>query len=92
MVEGVTRRLRVLAEHPRLGKPNDVRDEFEDAQAYVDNGYAEWITPERTTPVEATVAEGAPETTVARPSARRTPKERTAESSEGSTSRRREAK
>jgi hypothetical protein len=37
------RRLRVLAEHPAIGKPNDVLADFPGAQAYIDAGLAEWI-------------------------------------------------
>lgn len=37
------RRLRVLSGHPHLGRPNDVVREFENAQAYVDAGFCEWI-------------------------------------------------
>ena len=61
------RRLRVLSEHPLLGKPNDIRDEFEGAQAYVDNGSAEWVREE---PVETAMRSGAPETTSRRRKAR----------------------
>lgn len=45
------RRLRVLAGHPHLGRPNDVVREFEGVQAYVDAGFCEWIDdePETTT-------------------------------------------
>ena len=71
------RRLRVLAEHPRLGRPNDVLPEFEGAQAYIDVGVAEWLdesTPvevvERAVPVETTVLDEPMETAVTRPSAR----------------------
>lgn len=39
----MTRRLRVLSEHPHLGRPNDVVREFEGAQAYVDAGFCEWV-------------------------------------------------
>lgn len=65
------RRLRVLSEHPHLGKPGDDRDGFEGAQAYVDAGLAEWIGPDRSVEVETTGAGGAPETAVTRPSPRR---------------------
>lgn len=74
------RRLRVLYAHPNLGKPTDVRDEFEDAQAYVDTGFAEWIVEDRQELVETTDRLGAPETTAARVTARRT---RTREASRG---------
>lgn len=68
------RRLRVLSEHPHLGRPNDLVDEFEGAQAYIDIGVAEWVgeQPARFAPVEATEAAGPAETAVARPSTRRT--------------------
>lgn len=64
------RRLRVLSEHPHLGRPNDLVEEFEGAQAYVDAGLAEWAVT-RSVPVETTAGTGAPETAVVRPSARR---------------------
>lgn len=67
-------RLRVLSEHPHLGRPNDLVDEFDGAQAYIDIGVAEWVggdTAARSAPVETTEAAGAAETAVARPSARR---------------------
>lgn len=72
----MTRRLRVLADHPHLGRPNDVRTEFEGAQAYVDAGYAEWIG-ERSAVVETAERPGPPEDAAARPSARRAARERT---------------
>lgn len=65
------RRLRVLSEHPHLGRPNDLRDEFEDAQAYVDAGLAEWVVDRRAEPIEtATVAP--PETAARRTTGRTT--------------------
>jgi hypothetical protein len=60
------RRLRVLAGHPVLGQPNDIRTEFDGAQAYVDAGYAEWIVTREAT-IETTDRAGAPETAVTRP-------------------------
>lgn len=60
------RRLRVLSEHPHLGKPNDERDAFEGAQAYVDAGLAEWIAPARSERVETTEAVLPIETAVTR--------------------------
>jgi hypothetical protein len=70
----VTRRLRVLSEHPHLGRPNDVVREFEGAQAYVDAGLAEWvddvpaqpIVVDRSVPIETTDQQGAAEATVRR--------------------------
>lgn len=65
-------RLRVLSEHPHLGRPNDLVDEFDGAQAYIDAGYAEWADGARfAAGVETTEAAGPAETAVARPSARR---------------------
>lgn len=69
------RRLRVLSEHPHLGRPNDLLEEFDGAQAYIDAGLAEWAVEERSAPVETTDAAGAAETAMARPSARRTRRE-----------------
>jgi hypothetical protein len=68
------RRLRVLSEHPHLGRPNDVVREIPGAQAYVDAGFCEWADPpevadapvvvSRTQVVETTdAAGGAVETT-----------------------------
>ena len=37
------RRLRVLSQHPHLGRPNDVVREIPGAQAYVDAGFCEWV-------------------------------------------------
>jgi putative intracellular protease/amidase len=51
----VTRRLRVLVGHPHLGQPNDVVREFENAQAYVDAGFAEWVDDGRPTVVDRSV-------------------------------------
>lgn len=69
------RRLRVLAGHPHLGLPSDVREDFEGAQAFVDAGYAEWIDePVSVThevPVETTDAAPAVEAAVSRPPVRR---------------------
>lgn len=80
----MTRRLRVLAEHPHLGRPNDIIvREVPNAQAYVDIGVAEWIDDEpeialvpvvvdRALPPETTTTEyagGEIETTSPRPAA-----------------------
>jgi hypothetical protein len=65
------RRLRVLYAHPHLGHPGDVRDDVEDAQAYIDEGLAEWLDGPRAVPVETTEQAAAPEVTSARPTARR---------------------
>jgi hypothetical protein len=65
------RRLRVLSEHPHIGKPGEVRDGFEGAQAYVDAGLAEWVV-DRAEPVETAMREGAPEAAARRPRTRRT--------------------
>jgi putative intracellular protease/amidase len=51
----VTRRLRVLSGHPHIGRPNDIVREFENAQAYVDAGFAEWIDDGRPTVVDRSV-------------------------------------
>jgi hypothetical protein len=59
------RRLRVLSSHPLLGVPNQIRSEFEGAQAYVDAGFAEWIVS-RDAGIETTDRPGAPEVTVTR--------------------------
>lgn len=67
------RRLRVLSEHPHLGKPNDVREEFDGAQAYIDAGFAEWVTTRAVTVIETTEELVAPETTVTRHSPRKPP-------------------
>lgn len=67
------RRLRVLSEHPHLGRPGEERDGFEGAQAYIDAGLAEWIV-DRVAPVETTVRPGPVETAVARPTSRRRPR------------------
>lgn len=64
------RRLRVLSEHPFLGRPNDLVDEFEGAQAYVDIGVAEWAEVVRSVPVETTALAAPVETAAVRPSAR----------------------
>lgn len=64
------RRLRVLSEHPHLGKSGDVRSEFPGAQAYIDAGIAEWVV-DRVDPQEVAMGPGAPETADARPPARR---------------------
>lgn len=58
-------RLRILSEHPHLGKPNDIVDAFDGAQAYVDAGLAEWVTPPvtRSASVETTDQAPPPETT-----------------------------
>ena len=66
----MARRLRVLAGHPVLGEPNEIRTEFPDAQAYVDAGYAEWIV-DRSAQVETTDRAGATEAAVMRPSGRK---------------------
>lgn len=66
------RRLRVLSGHPFLGRPDDVRSEFEGAQAYVDAGFAEWIV-DRAVAIETTDRSGAPETAVERPTVRKRP-------------------
>ena len=67
------RRLRVLSGHPLLGRPGELRAEFEGAQAYVDAGFAEWLV-DRSAEVETTSRAGAPETTTPRPAGqRRTP-------------------
>lgn len=65
------RRLRVLCGHPNLGQPSDERDEFEDAQAYIDAGFAEWIV-DRSSTVETTERVPAAEMTATRVSPRRT--------------------
>jgi hypothetical protein len=65
------RRLRVLSEHPHLGKSGDVRDGFEGAQAYIDAGLAEWVVEDRAELVETTALTGPPETAVTRPPVRR---------------------
>lgn len=65
------RRLRVLSEHPHVGRPNDLLEEFEGAQAYVDIGVAEWVEEARSAPVETTEAAGPAETALARPPVRR---------------------
>jgi hypothetical protein len=44
------RRLRVLSEHPHLGRPNDIVREVPHAQAYVDAGLCEWYGPEEHAP------------------------------------------
>lgn len=59
------RRLRVLSGHPHIGRPTDVVDEFDGAQAFVDAGIAEWIV-DRDEPVETTMRAGAPEAAVTR--------------------------
>lgn len=64
------RRLRVLTGHPGLGSPNDLRSEFEGAQAYVDAGFAEWVI-DRSAKIETTDRSGAPEATVDRPAVRK---------------------
>jgi hypothetical protein len=64
------RRLRVLSDHPHLGRPGDIRSGFEGAQAYVDAGLAEWIV-DRAADVETTDRAGAPETAVERPPVRK---------------------
>lgn len=67
--------LRVLSEHPHLGRPNDLREEFEGAQAYIDAGLAEWVVDRRAEPVETTMAASPPETatrTTPRRTSRRT--------------------
>jgi putative intracellular protease/amidase len=51
----VTRRLRVLSSHPRIGRPNDIVREFEGAQAFVDVGFAEWIDDGKPTVVDRSV-------------------------------------
>lgn len=71
------RRLRVLSEHPHLGRPNDLLEEFEGAQAYIDAGLAEWVQT-RSTQVETTEQAGPPETAVARSSPRRSSRPRPA--------------
>jgi hypothetical protein len=63
------RRLRVLSDHPDLGRPNDLRDGFEGAQAYVDAGLAEWVI-DRSEPVETGMAHPAAEAAVRRPGRR----------------------
>lgn len=65
------RRLRVLSEHPHVGRPGEIRDEFEGAQAYIDIGVAEWVVEARSAPVETAEAAGPAETAAARLSARR---------------------
>jgi hypothetical protein len=65
------RRLRVLSEHPNLGRPNDEREEFEGAQAYIDIGLAEWVSDARAVPIETTEQLAAPEVTSERPPVRR---------------------
>jgi hypothetical protein len=67
------RRLRVLSEHPHLGKPNDLCDGFEGAQAYVDAGLAEWVV-DRSDEVDTAMAEPATEVAVRRRPARRAPR------------------
>lgn len=37
------RRLRVLAEHPGLGRAGDILTDVVDGQSYVDAGLAEWV-------------------------------------------------
>lgn len=59
------RRLRVLVYHRTLGPVGHEREEFEGAQAYVDNGWAEWV--------EEAAESGAPEAATARSSPRRKP-------------------
>lgn len=66
------RRLRVLSDHPHLGRPGEIRSGFEGAQAYVDAGLAEWVV-DRTADVETTERSGAPETAVERPTVRKRP-------------------
>lgn len=53
----MTRRLRVLSEHPHVGRPNDVVREFPNAQAYVDIGVCEWIDPPAEPVIEQTADE-----------------------------------
>lgn len=65
------RRLRVLSEHPHLGRPNDLCEEFEGAQAYIDAGLAEWVVDPRAEPMETAMADPAKET-AARRTQRRT--------------------
>jgi hypothetical protein len=60
------RTMRVLSYHPHLGQPGELRKEIENAQAYVDAGFAEWV--DRAADVETTVKPGAHETTVSRES------------------------
>lgn len=64
------RRLRVLSEHPNLGRPSEIREGFEGAQAYVDAGLAEWVV-DRIELVETAMMQPAVETATARPPARR---------------------
>lgn len=73
------RRLRVLYGHPALGRPGDVIDGFEGAQAYVDIDVAEWVGERRTDAAEVvdrgdaveTADRVAPETTARRNTRRR---------------------
>ena len=58
------RMMRVLSHHPHLGNPGELRAEIENAQAYVDAGFAEWV--DRSAGVEETVKPGAHETTAKR--------------------------
>jgi hypothetical protein len=61
------RRLRVLSEHPYLGRPGEIVRGFEGAQAYVDIGICEWVDEEPELAMVPAVIDRAqpPETTTA---------------------------